>query len=299
MVRLELLDYRVTIEENLPQFQNCQVEFLAEGGNNVAVLVNRELVFLFPKNERYERKLRMQLKLLPRLASTLPVPIPVFQYNCERPTGTYPYTFAGYKLIQGTAVVECSQEVWEAEWWLRPFGGFVTVLHSFPIEEAVSLGVPGFSMQGWRESYYEWWQTAVTTDVLSIVPNDESEMINRYFEEYLNDDDHFEFEGVLLHNDLHLAHMFVDVDKKQLCGVIDFGDCQIGDPAIDVRNAWEPYYTGKRGRKWHERRYFYYRLIPLINIIIAVGNRNETELNDSLAEFRRKWAEPVMGLRND
>src|SRR3954468_14362555 len=39
-----------------------------------------------------------------------------------------------------------------------------------------------------------------------------------------------------LHGDLHPANLLVESDR--LCGVIDFGDLCVGDPAVDLVSGW-------------------------------------------------------------
>ena len=289
MYRLDIVGYKQALAEGIPQLKDCQVEFLAEGGNSVACLVDQQWVFLFPKTAHYEQKLLRQLKLLPRLASGLPLPIPDFKYISYKPTSVFPFAFAGYKMIQGTQVVDCAEEVWEAEWLLKPFGQFVTALHQFPLNEAVELGILPFDMVQWRGFYHDWWQSRVRPEVYPILSDSESFTIEQYFKTYLNNPHHFEFEPVLLHADLHLAHILLDLANQRINGVIDFGDCKIGDPALDIRNAWEPFYAGKRDATWHERRIFYYKTVPLFEITIGIENGNATEINQGIAAFRHKW----------
>jgi aminoglycoside phosphotransferase (APT) family kinase protein len=61
----------------------------------------------------------------------------------------------------------------------------------------------------------------------------------------------------------------LDVASRRVTGIIDFSDCDIGDPAVDVRNAWEPYYGGIMDATWADRRAFYYQLQPLAEVVAA------------------------------
>jgi aminoglycoside phosphotransferase (APT) family kinase protein len=41
----------------------------------------------------------------------------------------------------------------------------------------------------------------------------------------------------LVHGDLYIRHLLID-DRGRPCGVIDWGDVHLGDPAVDLSIAW-------------------------------------------------------------
>jgi len=94
--------YLVAIAEGFPDLTVDTFEYLSEGKDSVAWVVNRHLLFRFPKQELAEQKLLMEMRLLPELAPTLPLAIPQFTSISRTPTASYPHAFAGYGLLDGT-----------------------------------------------------------------------------------------------------------------------------------------------------------------------------------------------------
>jgi aminoglycoside phosphotransferase (APT) family kinase protein len=86
-----------------------------------------------------------------------------------------------------------------------------------------------------------------------------------------------------LHGDLYPRHLLVDPNRK-LCGVIDWGDVHIGDPAMDCsiaftflspvgRSLFLQNYDRKEDAFWHRARYraFHYGA-ALTDYGVAVGD---------------------------
>ena len=54
------------------------------------------------------------------------------------------------------------------------------------------------------------------------------------FDEFLDNDDYFKFEPVVIHRDLAPdAHILWNPETEEITGIIDWGDIEIGDPALD------------------------------------------------------------------
>jgi len=84
----ELEQYRAAINENFPNVPITTLDYLSEGWESVACLVNGHLVFLFPKRDMAEHYLRTEIRLLPELAAHLPLPIPRFDYKVTQKVKT-------------------------------------------------------------------------------------------------------------------------------------------------------------------------------------------------------------------
>jgi hypothetical protein len=78
------------------------LEYLSEGWESVACLVNGHLVFRFPKRDVAEHYLRTEIRLLSELAAHLPLPIPRFDYVADPPGQHVPFAFVGYELLLGS-----------------------------------------------------------------------------------------------------------------------------------------------------------------------------------------------------
>jgi hypothetical protein len=82
------------------------LDYLSQGWESVACLVNGHLVFRFPKRDVAARYLQTEIRLLPELAAHLPLPIPRFDYIADPPGQQWPFVFVGYELLPGTSSMQ-------------------------------------------------------------------------------------------------------------------------------------------------------------------------------------------------
>ena len=73
----KLAHYRAAILENFPGLPLESLTYLAEGWDSLGCLVNDRLIFRFPKRPEVAGRLALETRLLPELAPTLPLPIPL------------------------------------------------------------------------------------------------------------------------------------------------------------------------------------------------------------------------------
>ena len=62
----------------------------------------------------------------------------------------------------------------------------------------------------------------------------QQDWLTKIFEDYLNNDNNFTFIPKLSHCDFDTTNILIDSKTSQLTGVIDFENCQIWDPAVDL-----------------------------------------------------------------
>lgn len=284
--------YHSAIIASFPELLVDTIEYMVEGKDNLICLVNGELIFRFPKRDSANQKLLMEIKLLPELAPTLPVPIPHFSYRSITPIPPFPYAFVGYEKLKGRQLSEYMPGIWQETWWPPTIGAFLTALHRFPAKRALLLGVPGGGANNWRKRYRKMY-AVVQERVYPELSGSQQGAIARYFGDFLDNDSNFDFEPVLLHGDLYSHHILLDVDSKQVSGVIDFSECMIGDPVFDIRNAWEPYYKGKRDPAWEHRREFYYKLQPLVEAAFSeewgLVDVNRSVREQAMEQLAQTW----------
>lgn len=283
-----LNDYWAAIGEHFPSVRISTLDYLSEGWESVACLVNGHLVFLFPKREMAEHYLRTEIRLLPELATYLPLPIPRFDYVADPPGQHVPFAFVGYELLPGTSSMNCPQEVIQANWWKAPVGAFLTALHSFPVPRARELGVRPISQTAkltgkaatpatWRETLSDFYELT-RQQAFPLLSDELQGKLARRFEGFLAQDRHFAFEPVLLHADLQQDHILLKIPEQQVCGIIDFGDVGIGDPAMDVWPSLLPYYGGQVDETFQTRHAFYRQFFPPLNALIFGQVYDEREL---------------------
>jgi aminoglycoside 2''-phosphotransferase len=228
---LDLVAFHFEIARISPEFDQATITRLGEGMDSVAVLVDDTFVFRFAKHAQAALGLRREIALLPRLAPTLPLAIPRFDYVGEHSATGLP--FVGYRVIRGEPVDRSLYDrlsVATQDGVQRDLAAFLTAVHAFSIEEAAACGVPP---EGGRADYIEDLRRA-RDDVFPLLDPTVGRMIEFQLAAFLDDDANFGYAPVLLHADLWPEHILFSRDAGRLAGVIDFGDVSIGDPDYDL-----------------------------------------------------------------
>ncbi len=270
--------YRAAIRENFPVLPLDSFCYLAEGWDSLVCLANDRLIFRFPKRRAVAARLALEIRLLPELAPYLPLPIPKFTYISGPTSRNFPYLFVGYEALPGLTQPDWPDEVAQAGWWQADLGHFLTALHAFPVERASQLGVKVINFSGttapnknWRAALAAFYRV-VRKRVLPLLAEEGQDRVAAYFEDFLADERHFNFEPALLHADLLEDHLLVDPTARLVKGVIDFGDVCLGDPAYDVIREVLPFYNGKVDPTFEQRQLFYSQLAPFIALIFGLDN---------------------------
>ncbi len=221
--------YTMLIEENFPQIAMRTVRPSTKGWDSFVLEVNDELIFRFPMRDDVIEPLQRESRLLPVLERTLSTPIPHFEYM-GRGNAEYPYTFVGYHKIGGIALDDPRITPKQLLALVPALATFLDELHSFPVAQAIQLGVQEHTPTLWREIYQERYidlQKRVFP-LLDAKLRMKSELL---WEDFLNNKTLFTFQPKLVHRDLSGEHIFCEQDV--LSRVIDWSDVTIGDPAID------------------------------------------------------------------
>lgn len=214
----------------LPALALDDVRYLAEGWDSAVFLINNSLLFRFPKRAEVAAALERELRLLPELGPTLTTPIPRFRF-IVRDHPAYPWTFAGYPLIEGVPADQPALDQTATIAVARQTGEFLRQLHAFPLAQAVALGVAPAHVAGGRRQFLGF-VASVGGRVAPLITNTEAQHLARWFDA-VESRGQFDFTPVLVHGDLGIEHLLVDPATDVLTGVIDFGDTGIGDPACD------------------------------------------------------------------
>jgi aminoglycoside 2''-phosphotransferase len=286
---------RKILAATLPSLAVEDVRYLAEGWDSAVFVVNGSLLFRFPKRAEVAVTLEREIRLLPELAPTLSVPIPQF-IHVVRDRSRYPWTFAGYPLIDGVSADQTAFDEEQAIGVARKIGGFLRRLHAFPTPRAVALGVEPAHVAGGVQPFRRF-AAMVHEQVTPLLAASESHRLARWFDE-VQAEGVFDFEPVLIHGDLGIEHLLVDPADSSLVGVIDFGDTGTGDPAVDfagllvglgepaVRAALTAY--GRPDDAAILTRAGWYRdMSPLHEVIYGRAIRDQQHIEQGLSRLRR------------
>jgi aminoglycoside phosphotransferase (APT) family kinase protein len=226
------------------------------------LILEGEWVLRMPRSARSVDELESEVRLLPALASALPVEIPRFEQVSREPW------FVVYKLIRGDPLLD------EDPAGVR---GFLDALH-------------GFDTTGVKVRHPEWlaiyrahaadWQRVV----LPLLDGDERSRAETLLDEI---ETLTGYEPVLVHCDLGSEHLLCR--DGRLVGVIDWGDAKVGDQAIDY--AWlinGPFPDWDVDDDLRRRALIYHRLGPWFEVEYGVRTERPEWVRSGLAGVRSR-----------
>ena len=237
----ELGLYKEVIESSFPDLVVESIDLTGEGMDNLALTVNDQFVFRFPKLEEVAAKMEFEPILLPELQKRLDVRIPSPEF-----VGTDPSTgfaFSGYRRINGVPLesellLDLNQEVQTS--LTEQIARFVRDLRSFPIDQADQLGL---KVKDFKADY-----TGDLRPIRELVyprlSKGEREYVEQLYDNYLGDPRNFDYEPNVLHADLSPEHIIYDPSMQAIVGIIDFSDMEIGDPDYEMHWLFPSYGTG-------------------------------------------------------
>ena len=193
---------RELLASQFPQFERATVRRIGSGWDNAAYLVEEHIVFRFPQRAAAAPLIERESRLLPLLASALPVRIPVPRY-IGMPKGAYPWSFAGYEILAGVSACTRVPNDDERRALASDLGVFLHALHHLdpaPLREA---GLP-------------------------------QDLIGRLDPARLKvNEEPLQGPRCIVHGDLYARHVLLD-SQKRLGAVIDWGDLHYGHAAVDL-----------------------------------------------------------------
>jgi aminoglycoside phosphotransferase (APT) family kinase protein len=217
------------------QFPNISVEkiqSLGAGWDNTAFLVDDAYVFRFPRRQIAVPLLERESKALPMIAaktSVTAVPSPCY---FGKPSEQFGWPFAGYRFLPGRTACSYSLTETERSALAVPLAKFLRELHSIEVSTARTAGVAEdtmgkLSLEKWiprlRQHLTSFRERGIDmeyTALQNIIDSLQSRLPKLGAPH-------------LVHGDFYLRHLLLD-DNRLLAGVIDWGDVQINDPAVDL-----------------------------------------------------------------
>ena len=214
------------------------IKFLGEGDFCTCYLVNQSHVLRIARHSEASASLRREMLLLPSLEQYINVQIPKIVGDGIRKDSGQQFVF--YPFIPGTTLDRHALVSLESKCrsdMVRQMAGFATQLHRFPIETARSYRVKEVVPHQYLPELIERARDGISRQL--------DPAVWRYYERLV--DSYFEspelscYKPKLLHGDLSPGHFLCDLDRCILTGVIDFGDCLIGDQCWDFIFVLEDY----------------------------------------------------------
>lgn len=225
------LHYTTMIMTQFPDISIQSVESLGEGFRNYAILVNGDWVFRFPKSQQGADELNKEIQLLPLLVGCVKVNIPQYVYIGKQSDGN---PFVGYRKVQGQILGEDGMAVFPDDAKDRlalQLAEFMNELSAFPVETAISAGVPVTNLKNKILLLSE----AVEDQVFPLLDESLRDYLTLRFQSYMTHPVYTRYTPRLTHGDLSPDHFLTNLNSRQtpLTGIIDFGDAAISDPDYD------------------------------------------------------------------
>lgn len=288
-----LKTFQQAIFSHFPQFRTCSVRFFKEGWGNRLFLVDGTILFRFPADTAGEQSLLLETRLLPIIAPELPLPVPNYQYIAQA-SEAYAFAFAGYPLIPGSSYGQVPDELGKEQWWRAPVGEFLSALHRIPIHSVEDIGLPAFkTAQVWRDALAQK-HPLYEQHVFPLLSISQQAAVRSYLHQSIRDERMVSFAPVIIHQDFGFHNFLVDREKQQVTGVVDFANCSIGDPALDVPQEVISYYHGDIDPGWNFRCEYYGRTAALEDLLAICTSGHpipnaEQIRRDKLAAIARIW----------
>jgi aminoglycoside phosphotransferase (APT) family kinase protein len=294
MKNLSLQQYKQAIIAEFPEFNISSIALLGHGWANQVCLVNEEYVFRFPFDANSEKQLLREIRILPILSPKLPIATPAYQF-ISLSSSQYPYSFVGYERIPGESIPHPSVSLRKTIWWRSQAGDFLTTLHRIPIDGKIAKLIDGYrTAQEWKDArlrkhaLYEQY-------IFPLLPSKLCGEISANLDQAIHDDRMVSFTPVILHQDFGFHNFLVDLEKKKITGVIDFGNITIGDPVVDISYAIKPHYKGFIDPGWDFRCDYYQRTGALEDLLYLCAYQNdmpdkERIIDRKLSEVIKIWS---------
>ncbi|AUI37410.1 aminoglycoside phosphotransferase family protein [[Bacillus] caldolyticus] len=233
---IDMLDY---IKKQLPWLEIQEYDINNEGWDNAVLIINKEWIFRFPRSEDTAQHLlneKLLLDFLQTEISYLSIKLPKYRliFKDNRPICCY------YSLINGVPL--SPSILYELDDQTQnqiafQISSFLTMLHKVDLEEIHSIELK--DNQGYTY-WKEHWEN-IKKLVYPYLTEQECQKITNMFESFLNQISINPLPKTIIHGDLTHKHILFDINKKQISGIIDFGDIQLGDPAYDLSGLYWDY----------------------------------------------------------
>jgi aminoglycoside phosphotransferase (APT) family kinase protein len=221
---------RRLIGAQFPELELRSVRLLGRGWDMTVWLVDDQWVFRFPRREMVIRGLLNEITYLPKLASLVPLPIPIPTY-LGKPSPAYRWPFYGAPFLPGRELAEAGLDDGGRAALARPLGDFLRTLHGTRLDadlplDPVRRADMTFRVPKTRERLAELEELGLWQ-----APREAHEVLEAAVE--LGPPE----PTALVHGDLHLRHLLVD-HSGRATAVIDWIDLSYNNPAVDLVLYW-------------------------------------------------------------
>lgn len=227
---------RQLVREQFPAIEAESVELLGIGWDNTVFLIDGVWAFRFPRRQIAIPGVIREMHLLKRVASMLPLAIPVPRWRGQ-PSPAYAWPFFGSALIEGRELT--GLEPGEREDVASALGHFLRTLHGMDVDTSASSLPQDFPTDPMQRAFPRA-RRAFTEGRLQRIAGSPRHLRTPAIVRLLDAADRLgqsENRRVFVHGDLHVRHVLVSASGAAT-GVIDWGDACLADPSVDISIAF-------------------------------------------------------------
>ena len=242
-----LAEYPISVEKaqqmihkQFPELEIQDIRLLGKGFDNTVIQINEDYVFRFPRRNVAMHLIEVENQVLPAIVGRLPlkIPEPIF---FGKPTEDFPYSFTGYKIVQGKTPYRESLEKKTIS--AQRFAHFLKRLHQISVPEAMEYGVT-FDHKRRLDISFRREQLVENAKLAKDLGYQEQADVVLAYIDSVKPFGHKE-EVSLVHGDIHIRNVLLD-NEDLLTGIIDWGDVHVGHRAIDLSFIYSYFPTRAR-----------------------------------------------------
>ena len=240
--RLDVPLVRALIGEQFPQWSGLPIRFVEPGGNDHRTFrLGDGLSVRLPSAPGYVPQVAKEQEWLPRLATSVPLPIPSVR-GIGRPSAQFPAPWSVYDWLPGEPLAAGAVD--DPVQFADDLAAFLVALRGADTTDAPAPG-PHSAFRGCPVSVWD----DEMKDLVRRVDGRERDFAEGLWRDALA----AEFTGapVWFHGDVAVSNLLVR--DGRLSAVIDFGCSGVGDPACDTVIVWT--YLDGRAREAFRERY--------------------------------------------
>jgi aminoglycoside phosphotransferase (APT) family kinase protein len=217
---------RRLIDEQFPQWRDLPLRAVSRGTVNAVYRLGTDLCVRVPRRAEWAAALEQEVRWLPVLAPSLPVPVPEPVALGAR-SGVYPVAWAVYTWLDGTPMLDAQRVDHSAI--AEELAGFVKAMQR--------IDVPPDPPASNRRLPLAAFDEPVRASISGLAPDGiDIVAVTTAWEQALGAPS-WSGSPVWMHGDLMPTNLLVLGDGS-LAGVLDFGACTTGDPACESLLAW-------------------------------------------------------------
>ncbi len=297
----EILPY---VRKFLPKLLAESLHFFYHGTYNVFEIDNKYILRVADKEFRnikgYEI-LQRESELLDFFQKKFPFSVPKFLYLHDKQE----LPFSIHNKIPGKSLSYIIQQLTDTqkERVGGEIGRFLSLLHS---KELLDDYERNFEHQKGRPTKSDFikafklrWHTrfeSIRKVAFVYLSDDEKIWLTEIFNSYINNSANFSFSPRIVHSDFDTSNILIDPASFKLTGVIDFEECKIGDPAIDllffdegsiVMNAILDNYEFSKDKSLLERMKFFYCRTCAPYFVWGTSHNRPGMINEGLRRIKK------------